>query len=81
MIEVRRGAVGSVAKLRRDGVCAEERGDDLDRTFVSQALGQGQQAELVGGVEPVPRLDLGRSDAVAEHLAQPSAAVIEKLVI
>ena len=48
---------------------------------VAELIGKLQEPQLRMRVQAVTRFGLDRGDAVSEHLAQPSAAVLEQLVV
>ena len=73
--DVRLGAIGPAAELRRHRVGPEPGRDDVDRTLLPEPVGDLEQAQLGREVEPVAGLRLDRRDAVAEHLVQPAPAV------
>ncbi len=79
-LDVRLGAVGQQAELGRDGVCAEERRHDVDRSFLAELPGDLDQPQLSREVKAVAGLRLDGGNAAGEHLVEPAAPVPGEVV-
>jgi hypothetical protein len=78
---VRLGTAGASPELRRDGVGAEPRRQDVDGALLAELVGDLEQAQLRREVEAVAGLGLDRRRPMRQHLAEPAAPVLGELLV